>query len=254
MNEAQRWINDRNRSYKEGLRIYNQHKISNKHDLFFNSVLDPAPSEPQYQILYIQMVKIARKLGNTPPPTQVRKIEIKTIATNDAAKNMDLGALHNNKQFVNKLLALGWENLTEGDKNLFFDNQDYYLAKQKLLFEISELKENQRLVDVKRKETKKQADRKKFNEQFGRLADKIKAKFNIIDTWELPKASSENKNDAKEAVERERQIRYLKGTALPRAKKELVSGKLTEKQKKARVEKIAEWEKQLAELEKIHTI
>lgn len=258
MNEAQQWLNNRNRTYQDGLKIYNRHKSSNKHDQFFALVIDPKPSEPQYQILYTQLVTISRILGNTPAPEPVvKRIEVKTIATNDQGKEVDLDALRSNKQFINKLLTLGWDNLTVADKNIFYDNKDYYLDKQKSFFEISSLKNEMNLADAKRKESRNKEARKKYNDALNNISNKIRDIFKKkIDTWQDPQSVSKNADpdEVKKAVERERRIRYLKGTAIPRAKKELDNSKLNEKQKQSRLINIAEWEDELAELEKIHNI
>ncbi|KKU87402.1 MAG: hypothetical protein UY18_C0036G0005 [Microgenomates group bacterium GW2011_GWF2_47_9] len=253
MNEAQQWLNNRSRSYLDGVKIYNRYKISNKHDAFFSSATNPSEEEPQYKILMIQMQKIARVQGNHAPPVPeqpVKTIEVKTIISN--VKDEDVDALRGNALFVNKLLAMGWDNLNDTDKKVFYDNQGYYLEKQEALFEVSRLKNEMHLADAKRKEAKSSTIRKQFNDQMNALSNQIRDIFKTkIDVWDPP--APKGSNAAKEAVERERKIRYLSGTAIPRAKKELRDNKkLTEKQRKERRDKIEAWQKELAELEKIH--
>lgn len=261
MNEATQWLHSRPRNYQEGLKIYNRYKISNKHDAFFASVINPEQNSIQMQILITQMVKIERKIDNTPlgketrKPIEVIPIKVETnTARHDISRPPDISAMRENKLLVNKLLSMVWENLSIEDRAIFFDNKEYYSSKQEVLHEISTLKNEMHAADAKRKSAKNTKDRKKFNDMVSEIEGRIKNLFKKkIDNWEIP-VKELGTDAAAEAIRRERRIRYLEGTALPRAKKELKAGKLTSEQKELRRNNISEWKTELAELKKIHNL
>ncbi len=58
INEARIWLTSKERNYQAGLKIYNQYKISNKHDNFLASVADADRSSVQHKILTAQMLKL----------------------------------------------------------------------------------------------------------------------------------------------------------------------------------------------------
>jgi hypothetical protein len=259
MNEARIWLTSREHNYQAGLRIYNQYKISNKHDGFLASVADADQNSVQHKILTAQMLKIERKIDamagrepDTPKkPITVKPIENQSIKT-VRQQEIDLVALRENKLLVNKLLVMDWKKLGETDKAIFFNNEAFFMEKKEALIEISQLKNEMHLADAKRKSTRSQDARKKYNQAVNFISNKIKELFKKkIDNWTIPVNQN---NDAAEAVRRERRIRYLEGTAIPRAKKELKSGKLDDERKELRVKNLKEWQEELVELRKIHNV
>ncbi len=165
--------------------------------------------------------------------------------------DMDLISLRENKLLVNKLLVMEWDKLGDTDKEIFFNNEVFFMEKKEALIEISQLKNEMHLADAKRKSTKSQDVRKKYNIVVSTISNKIKNNFRKIDNWTVPVYQ---KDDAAEAVKRERRIRYLEGTAIPRAKKELKSEKMDEERKELRVKNLKEWQTELIELKKIHNV
>jgi hypothetical protein len=257
MNDVTQWLSSPDKDYQAGVEIYNRYKISNKHDAFFAS--GSGPDSIQFNQLVYQLRRIAQKLGQAiPQPEPVKKpIKIVPLVPVKEDKPADIDGMRDNTQYVNKLLTMKWEDLNADEKTMFYGNENYFEAKQQVLFEISKKKNEMHAMDQKRKSTKSHALRKQFNEKCNELSKQIRDLFKKkIDTWENPnlKVSQIGIDDVKTAIERERKIRYLKGTALPRAKKELLNKKLTDKQRSDRQNNITAWEKELSELEKIHQL
>ncbi len=254
MNEVTAWLNMPEKDYRAGVEIYSRHKISNKHDTFFAG----NPDGIHMQMLDIQLRKIARKLGEVvlDPIPEKKPIKVAPLAGKPEAP-ADLDSMRGNLQFVNKLLVMKWEDLSAAEQEMFFNNPEYHRAKYDALVQAGKLRDEMHSMDAKRKATKIRSERKKFNERFNAISKQIRDLFKKkIDTWNDPamEISKVGKDDVKIAIERERRIRYLKGTALPRAKKELQGDKLSEKMRDDRVKNIAEWETELKELEKIHQL
>jgi len=253
MNEAEKWLKS-GRDYQSGIAIYNRFKISNKHDAFFSQVNDASSGTLHHQMLVIQIQKISRKQGGRIPDQVkqlVKPIEIAEIQTGGKSI-ITVDSIRENKTMVNRLLTMRWTDLSKGEKEAFYNDERYFAEKVAAMHDISRLKNEMHLADAKRKVAKSVPERKKWNDAVVSLGNRIKDCFKKkIDNWAPP---TDVEDSPKDAIMRERRIRYLEGTAIPRAKTELKSDKLTEQQRFTRIENIDKWTKELSELKLKHIV
>lgn len=107
--------------------------------------------------------------------------------------------LRKNKQYVNKLLTLNYNDLSFQDKEVFFNDELYFLDKKKYLIQISNADREMQSLHAKVKalpeDPKFDNDRKVIMQQLSDL-DKEKAKsFLKIDEWVVPEIDKDPSTD-----------------------------------------------------------
>lgn len=73
------WLADPNRTFEDGLKLYNQHKRDSSRDAFFNSQPTFKPGTIQFNILLTELTRIGRILDQLPDPKPEEVIPSKPI-------------------------------------------------------------------------------------------------------------------------------------------------------------------------------
>ena len=107
-----------------------------------------------------------------------------------APKGANVEQLRKNKLYVNKILAMDWKDLPENDRKIFFDNEEYFLAKKALLNKISEIDRKMQgghaSVKAMAKDPEKEQERAEIMEELSLLEESKLVFFGLIDTWQAP--------------------------------------------------------------------
>lgn len=199
--------------------------------------------------------------GGSPQPTDQNNLKARPIGVTKSQKEEPpAGApaeqLRKNKQYVNKLLTLNFNDLSYQDKLVFFNDELYFLEKKKLFLEISEADREMKTLHAKikniPKDPKNDGKRKGIMQKLSDL-DELKTEHWVkIDTWQEPAATDPEKikeQAAKDALAKEKLIKanenyiYRAELSIPKMKEE------TPADKKRKQEKMAEVARRKKELE-----
>jgi hypothetical protein len=273
VNLISKWLNDPNRDYNTGLKIFGKFKVNNKVFTFLNV---SNPDQVKTNMLYGQVTKVYNKLIVNPEllkdvpaikqlvkikksepgikPIKIHKIEPKTAPETD--KIIPPDNLRKNKQYINKLLTLNWNDLSFSDKVIFNNSEKYFIGKKSLMIENSDIEKQMRSLHTKVKsidpDDKNNEKRQEIMQELSELDDKKSSNWEVIDKWEEPEPDIIQKSDTetaiREALKREKLIKAHK-VYIYRAKKML--DKMPEKtpnQRKRKEKKIAEIERRKKEL------
>lgn len=274
VNLISKWLNDPNRDYETGLKIFCKFKVNNKVFTFLNV---SNPDQVKINMLLGQVKKVYNKLIVNPEllkghttidpviqmvktekpstgPIKIHKIEPKAATETDRIIHPD--NLRSNKQYINKLLTLNWNDLSFSDKVIFNNSEKYFIGKKSLMIENSEIEKQMRSLHTKVKsidpDDKNNENREEIMQELAELDDKKSANWEVIDTWddsEKDKIKNTNTETAiREALKREKLIKAHK-VYIYRAEKML--DKMPEKtsnQRKRKDKKIAEIERRKKEL------
>jgi len=195
MYNVKAWLNNPNRSYVDGLTIYELYKPSKKYDAFFGV---SSPGIAQVNMLFSKITRIHSKLLAQPSLIVIEKdepIKIKKVLAKKAMKlnpnpvnrNTDAIGLRSNKKYVNKLLALDYSELSFNDKLIFNNDEAHFLEKKAVFINISDSMRDIRGLHAKIKvidpHSKFDGERKKIIQDIAYLDNNVKDAWNFIDTW-----------------------------------------------------------------------
>ena len=255
------WIQNPDRDYQEGVKMYDKHKLNAKHDKFFAT---PNPEAIHKNMLLSRMMRIYQKMNANPniakDEAKPEPIKIKKIEPVQAKQQASPVSSRKNKQYINKLLALNWDDLSFNDKKIFFNNEKYFLVKKSLMLENGDIERKMRSLHAKVKaidpDPKNDEKRGEIMSELATLDDTKAANWKTIDTWNEPEGSfAEPENTTKQAVqkalEREKKIKANK-IYIYRAEKTLDDmPEKTAKQKAKKQKKADEIAKRKAELKQL---
>ncbi len=272
MKNIREWINNPNRDYKEGVKIYHRNKLNTKHDNFFNT---QSPSEIHSNMLFGKIKRIYSKMilksenhkeVAKAEPIKIQKIQpvkvkkqTKTESKDKTPTNPPVVELRKNKKYVNKLLALNWPDLSHNDKLVFFNSEKYFLEKKTLMLENGDIEKKLRSLHTKMKEidpdSKFDTDRKKIMDELGELDDKKSKNWIVIDTWKEIQVDdtkeTETEKAARIAIENTKRV-AANNIYIYRALKTIPTmPKETEKQRNKIKKKEVEVENRKKELEEL---
>ena len=246
MSELSAWVNNPNRNFKAGVDIYHKHKLSTKHDVFYNQMLKALQREKQKPGFKEEEVK--------PEPIRIRKIEPQPIKKADEKPTDTPVNLRSSKNYVNKLLALSFSDLSFSDKMIFFNSESYFLQKKTLFVANSDIEKEMRSLHAKMKvispEAQYNAKRQSIIEKLTELEQNKASNWSAIDTWDEPKEfkGTEVEKAVHEAIETQKKIKANQ-IYIYRAEKMLESmPNETEKQREKRKIRLAEIDKRKKEL------
>lgn len=166
--------------------------------------------------------------------------------------------LRKNKKFVNSLLMLEFKDLDENTRTVFFDNEDYFQEKKKLLLQVSETDRQMQGIHSKLKALAKDDDstlqeRGELMDELSALEEKKLETFGKIDTWDEPagKPSDPDKikeKAAEEAIKKQKLIDAHENYIYRNEPSLANMPESTPGQKKKKAEKAAEIERRKQEL------
>ncbi len=132
------------------------------------------------------------------------------VATSDFTKtpteSTNVFELRSNKQFINKLLTLNWNDLSFNDKLVFNDSEKYFLDKKSLMLHNANIEKEMRSLHTKVKsiapDNSFDSNRKDIMNGLAALDDAKAANWKKIDTWgEIIEVVSDNsETDSDKAV------------------------------------------------------
>lgn len=154
-------------------------------------------------------------IQNTEPRTP--NTEQKTQAPNKELQNKppDISAFRKNRDYINKLLTMSWDNLNFQERLIFNDEQVYFLEKQKALLNIKQLNDAMKSAHAAMRKlhehTKNDSERAQLLEKLSDM-DAVKASlWKEIDTWKEPQSANPEamkiKAVQKEALEMDKTIK-----------------------------------------------
>lgn len=102
--------------------------------------------------------------------------------------------LRKNKKFINSLLTLEWKDLSDHDRKIFFDQEEYFQGKKNLLHLVSENDRKMQGLHAKVKaiaeDPEKEQERGEIINELSELEEAKLEIFAAIDTWEAPEPSA----------------------------------------------------------------
>jgi len=218
MYNVKAWLANPNRSYVDGLEIYNKYKPSTKYDNFFGV---SSPGIPQMNMLYSKIIKVHSKLVTQPElivvekqqPLRVQKLTSqKKLEKTTSVKPIDHSSLRSNKQYINKLLTLNYSDMTFDDKVLFNNDETLFLEKKTIFMSIADSMRELRSLHANLKaidpDAKNNSKRKKIIQDIAYLDDFAKDSWEQVDTWkeklEVPTVSNSDLAVAKAIADQKR--------------------------------------------------
>jgi len=260
MSELSDWVKSPRQDFKEGVSIYNKHKLTTKHDAFFNT---SEPNVIHLNMLYSQLCKALIRERQHPDfkeevqkvePIKIKKIESKPKKIEHEKAFPSPQSFRGSKPYINKLLALNWSDLSFDDKLLFFNSEKYFLNKKSLFIENSDIEKEMRSLHAKVKlidpDAKFDGKRKAIMEKLDLLDQSKAANWEKIDTWTEPQEfkGTEVEKAVQDALVTQKKIKANQ-IYIYRAEKKLMDmPNLTDKQREKRNIKQAEIDKRKKEL------
>lgn len=250
INELSAWLANPNRSYADGVAIYNSCKRTNKFDNYFASVQDPPKSSLQFRMLFDQLTRISRILKAkpelvVPQPQTTKPIVVKAINTESVKKNKPAAA--KNTEPKRPVIV---ENALVDVKALPAELKVKYFENKEIIKLINQKHEALKKMD---KDPKFDKDRKRIAGELAELDDKRAAAWKEIDEWwnenKDKKAADKPKEDTPELQAKVDRINNLKNY-INRTKAQT---KKHPEHKSRNEAKIKKWEKELDELTGKHT-
>jgi len=258
--EITKWINNPKRKYQDGIKLYNQHKIDGRYDRFFSEVPDPLQDDIHFRLLVKKLMNIARKLSNKVPAkekhakTDLKKakpITVTPINLDKVSAGADVGKLRSNRLYINKCLTLDYGDLSQKDKEVFFENEGYFQAKKDNYFVISDMERQKKSIQAKMKNAGTDKERKELLLSLEKVEEYVKQRWAVIDDWDYKVKDADDiktQMAVKEALKSARRIENLK-IYISRAEKDLKTKTYKEKSRKNKEKKIEYWKKELEKLE-----
>lgn len=149
------------------------------------------------------------------PDQKVRPINHKAPDKPDEITEEALEKLRKNKPMISKLLSLEWKDLSDQEKKVFFESEEYFLAKKTLLHQVSEIdRQMQSLhanLKAKADDPEADAERGEIMDQLSELEERKLELFALIDTFVMKEPAVNDpasiaKAAAKEALEKQKLI------------------------------------------------
>jgi hypothetical protein len=162
-----------------------------------------------------------------------------------------------NKKFINNLLTLDYSQIAYQNKLIFFNDEEYFLAKKQLMIRNGNIEQNMRSLHAKVKaidpDPKFNEDREKIMNALATLDDEKAENWQLIDTWVEPEPDIilDTAAAIQKALEIEKLVKahgnyiYRAEITIPGMPEE------TEKQKKKKADKLAEVKRRKDELIKL---
>jgi len=263
MNEVIQWLKNPQRKYLDGVRLFNQFKFDTKADNFFKETENPPVNDVHFVMLIRKMEYIARvrtsemkaeEFREAQKPVVKKNIDLKPIRIPAKEEKNNIEKLRSNKLYINKVLTVDFSDLSDSDKEIFFNDPAYFNFKKQLLYENSKIDKTCTAIHGDMKNAKTDAKRKEKVNELISFDTKKRENWEKIDNWQYNAAYFKDKkhDPVKKAVEQTKKnmlkIGLLKNY-IARAEKQLKEGKLTEKEVKKRKIKLENWKKELKQLE-----
>lgn len=248
------WL--KNPNYQTGIALYKQLKGMDNYYNYFFQVSNPPADSPYFKML-IQRLQRLQRISVQQPQSEkkeksLKEIKVKKI-TIDESDGSEAAQLQQNKLYINKILALKWNDLDKRDKEVFFNNQRYFEMKKELFIQNSENMKKIKSLHIGLKQSDTKEKKAEILEEAKEIEKIITINWQIIDKWEQPEAIEMDKVEkAKtDAVKKERRKDQLKGY-IRRAKNELKNpkNKYSERVKNSKEARLKMWEDELEQLEK----
>ncbi len=153
----------------------------------------------------VQSDQRVRLISHKAPPAQ----------GNEPISEEALEKLRKNKPMISKLLSLEWKDLSDQEKKVFFESEEYFLAKKTLLHQVSEIdRQMQSLhanLKAKADDPEADAERGEIMDQLSELEERKLELFALIDTFVMKEPAGNDpasiaKAAAKEALEKQKLI------------------------------------------------
>ena len=250
------WLTNQNRSYKDGLAIYQNIKRNNKKDAFFSSINDASPHSLHMNLL-LQEIQTALRisLANTttqtpikPPPGKpitTRKLTLEKRTTPVTHKN------DNSKYVYNEIVDV--KSLPENLQKLYFRNQEITrkLSGLHQQLKIATTDQTRALaagqIDalfVERKSNWQQIDSLASDKPTQTPTAKIEP-----DTSNQTPQTASNKQLAKDMLEAQRRLKTVK-INVSRVEKELSNTSLQPSKVKSKKSRLKIWKSEMDDLQK----
>ncbi len=218
------WLADPQRSYADGLAIYNKFKKDNSQDSFFNSNENPAPKSIHFNLLIAAIQTVKRIL-------EQRGINTKTIATEPGQQ------LEKRKFFLEDAIDV---------KSLPPDIQQRYIANQEITRSLAGLHQQLKAADSNQNRKELAETIAMQNKQRQENWKLIQAAAHAPDTQ--IEAAAPKQTTPSDALEMNRRMKTVQ-INISRAQREIQTAGLDSKRLKARKEKVKQWQQELADLQ-----
>ena len=238
-NEVTGWLNSPNRSYADGVALYNKYKKDSKFDEYFAQVRNAAEGDMHLQLLKVRLQKIERIINNNPSLVKPEAPGAKPIMV----KAIDTSRIQPSKKAQEFKRPIVVENPLVDVKELPAELQVKY----------HENKDITRLANAKHEAIKKlpidkafDKDRKELALQLTELDNKRAENWKAIDTWwaNREKTPANQKPADPNFQEKLNRINNLRNYI----RRSEVESKNKPEKKKINDKKIANWKKELDEL------
>ncbi len=258
------WLSSPNKNYAEGVAIYKQHKGNDKYYSYFTQVNDAPNGSPHFSMLLRKLERVARIALQYPPDKKepvnpaktsksARDIKVKQLNLDHTGKKsgtvIDVANLRTNKKYVNKILALKWNDLEIRDKEVFFNSHAYFESKQNALFLVSKTEQKIKGLHA---QLKTDIPKSKKVEILSEAKDMEKEKIKIfeqIDNFKEPENI-----DPIEAAKKEATQKAIRKNQLPGYIKKAINALADLKKKysphvrKKKENQILDWQEELKKL------
>lgn len=224
MKEFKDWLNGTDRNYKTGLALYNRCKLTTKHDAFLNV---ENPSRLHHNMLLSVMRKLFHVLSTTNGWPKVEheaikdldssnplEFSVQKISTKGATEAIDIhqiqgrsmDELRKDKSLVNTLLSQDFEKLSLQAREVFNNDEAYFLQKKSFFLSNADLEREMRSTHAKARaldpDPKNNEQRSELMGAIDSMEKQKQKNWKAIDSWLPPTDLSIAKN----AVENERSI------------------------------------------------
>lgn len=260
MNELKNWLNNPNRDYQTGVELYRQHKGADQFYSFFTKAKNPSPKDTEFSMLIQRLQRVNQVIKRNPQKSKSAKHQSKAPKTKDIKVEQikrkapaHIEGLRNNNKYVNKILALNWSDLDQRDRDVFFDNKDFFQEKKNRFLETSRIEKSIKTIHAQMKNTEDKAERKEKVTELKRLENRKNEFWDLIDDWDFEAWKKEPDPDdvdpRKRGAEMQKKIDNLKASirrTQNKIDKKHYKTKKTENNARQNVERM---KKELAELE-----
>ena len=237
LNKIAHWLQNPERSFEDGLKIYHDYKVDTKLDKLF-AAENPEPKSLPFTILHQKVETIYRKLVANPSLIKHGPIAVSQIDTEQLKKKF---AEHNAKLeskrptiVENPLVDV--KELPDDLKKLYFENKEKAKLRAGMHTQMAKLSEDESANE----------DRKKLAEDICQLDDEIADNWKIIDTWWTDRKNNKvTTAEAKSLMDKVKRINNL-NNYINRANAEIAKNP---KLKEDREAKINKWQEELDSLQ-----
>ena len=219
------WLDSPDKTYQDALTYYRMVRQSKSKDNFFASFTNPPQDSLAFSMIIQEIKKGVRILSS--------QNKLHLVTSPQKAKSQIRPASTKTRITANPFVDIS---------KLPKDKQRLFERNQQITKTLSGLSQKIKLV-------KTDNERQLIAAQIDKLFKERKSNWAAIDADTKPKEQpQEQKADPKDVLKKQRRIKTIKSN-LTRAKKELKSGKLSEKKASQRKTRIEQWTKELSELE-----